>query len=151
MLRCWLIVSGLSPRHSAVQAAVLHARSARPPLNSGGGEELNYLAEAAQFIEATDEWTYEAELHRLRGDLEATDDRVEAEQNYHRALAVARQQSAKSFELRAATSLAHLWHDQGKCAEVRDLRAPIYKGFYRRLRHAGPQGGQGAALHAAVN
>jgi predicted ATPase len=93
------------------------------------GDGLKCLAEAAQFVEATDERTYEAELHRSRGDLNATGDRVEAEQNYHRALAVARQQSAKLFELRAATSLARLWRDQGKRSEARDLLAPVYNWF----------------------
>ena len=93
-------------------------------------EGLNCLVQAAQVIETTDERTDEAELHRVRGDLlDATGDRADAEQSYHQALAVARRQSAKLFELRAATSLARLWHDQGKRAEARDLLAPIYGWF----------------------
>lgn len=52
-----------------------------------------------------------------------------AEQNYHRALAVAKRQSAKMFGLRAATSLAHLWSDQGKCTEAHDLLALVYGSF----------------------
>jgi predicted ATPase len=69
-------------------------------------------------------------LHRLRGDLlNATGDRAAAKQNYHQALAVAKRQSAKPFELRAATSLARLWRDQGKRTEDRDLLAPIYNWF----------------------
>jgi len=48
---------------------------------------------------------------------------------YHRALAIAREQGARSFELRAATSLARLWRDQGKRAEARDLLAPVYAWF----------------------
>jgi predicted ATPase len=47
----------------------------------------------------------------------------------HQALAVAKRQSARVFELRAATSLARLWRDQAKRAEVRDLLAPIYAWF----------------------
>jgi predicted ATPase len=50
----------------------------------------------------------------------------EAAARYHRALAIAREQRARSFELRAATSLARLWRDQGKRAEARDLLAPVY-------------------------
>ena len=52
-----------------------------------------------------------------------------AEDSYRRALAVARRQSAKFWELRAAISLARLWRDQGKRAEARDLLAPIYEWF----------------------
>ena len=52
-----------------------------------------------------------------------------AEQSYHQALAVAARQSAKLFELGAATSLARLWRDQGKRTEARDLLAPIYSWF----------------------
>ena len=52
-----------------------------------------------------------------------------AEDSYRRALAVARQQSAKFWELRAALDLARLWRDQGRRTEVRDLLAPIYRWF----------------------
>src|SRR5437588_11945599 len=84
-------------------------------------EGMNCLAEAAQIIATTDERYYEAELHRLRGDLlNATGDRAAAEQDYHQALTVANRQSAKTFGLRAATSLARLWRDQGKRTEARD-------------------------------
>ena len=93
-------------------------------------EGLNCLAEAAQIIEATEERVCEAELHRLRGDLlNATGDRAAAEQSYHQGLAVAARQSAKLFELGAATSLARLWRDQGKRTQARDLLAPIYGWF----------------------
>ena len=61
--------------------------------------------------------------------LNTTGDRVAAEQSYHQALAVARRQSAKLFELGASTSLARLWRDQGKRTEARDLLAPIYGWF----------------------
>jgi len=52
-----------------------------------------------------------------------------AEDSYRRALAVARQQSAKFWELRAALDLARLWRDQGRRTEARDLLAPIYGWF----------------------
>jgi predicted ATPase len=49
--------------------------------------------------------------------------------SFHRALEIARQQQAKSWELRAATSLARLWGEQGRGREGRDLLAPIYGWF----------------------
>jgi len=54
---------------------------------------------------------------------------VAAEASLHQAIAVARRQSAKLWELRASTSLARLWRDQGKRTEARDLLAPIYGWF----------------------
>ena len=53
----------------------------------------------------------------------------EAEQQYRQAIAVAERQSAKLFQLRASTSLARLWRDQGKRAEAYDLLAPVYDWF----------------------
>ena len=91
---------------------------------------LDCLAEAAQITEMNDDRWSEAELHRLRGDLlNENDDVVAAEQSYFQSLAVARRQSAKFWELRAATSLARLWRDQGKRTEARDLLAPVYNWF----------------------
>jgi predicted ATPase len=93
-------------------------------------EGLKCLAEAAQFIEATNERLFEAKLHRSRGDLlNATGDRAAAEQSYYQAMAVAQRQSAKFYELRAATSLARLWRGQGKRTEASELLAPIYGWF----------------------
>jgi predicted ATPase len=93
-------------------------------------EGLRKLDEAAQVLETTDERFEEAMVYRVRGDLlNAAGDQEAAEQNYHRALAVAASQSSKAFELRSATSLARLWRDQGKQAEARDLLAPIYGWF----------------------
>jgi class 3 adenylate cyclase/tetratricopeptide (TPR) repeat protein len=93
-------------------------------------EGLNCLAEAAQIIEATDERIEEADVYRVRGDLlNAIGDPSGAEHSYQQAIAVAQRQSAKLFELRAATGLARLWSDQGKRTEARDLLAPIYGWF----------------------
>ena len=94
-------------------------------------EELNCLAEAARFVEITEERVNEAELlHRVRGDqLNAAGDRSAAERHYHQAIAVAERQSAKLLQLRASTNLARLWRDQGKRAEARDLLGPIYSWF----------------------
>ena len=61
--------------------------------------------------------------------LASMDEHGAAEQSYLSALAVARRQSAKLWEIRAATSLARLWRDQGKRNEARDLLAPIYGWF----------------------
>src|SRR5262249_42663905 len=93
-------------------------------------EGLQRLAEAADLIETTEERWAEAEIHRMRGTLLLlTNDRVAAEESYLRAIEVARRQSAKFWELRATLDLARLWRGQGKCAEARDLLAPVYGWF----------------------
>jgi predicted ATPase len=93
-------------------------------------EGQNCLVEAAQLIETTHERCGEVELHRLRGDMMiARGDQAAAERNYHRALAVAERQSTKTLGLRAASSLARLWRDQGKCTEAHDLLALVYGSF----------------------
>ena len=90
-------------------------------------EGLDYLAEAAEIIETKEERAFEAELHWSRGNL--LGDPSAAEEWYHQALAVAKRQSAKLWELLAAMNLARLWRDQGKPAEARDLLAPVYCWF----------------------
>jgi predicted ATPase len=75
---------------------------------------------------------FEAELHRIRGELLRTAHpgaTAEAEADFHRAITVARRQDAKLWELRAATSLARLWRDRGKRDEARALVAPVYGWF----------------------
>ena len=57
------------------------------------------------------------------------DDRAAAEVSYREAIAIAQQQSAKLWELRAAISLARLWRDQGKRTEAHDVLAPVYGWF----------------------
>ena len=74
----------------------------------------------------------DAELHRLRGDLLRrlpAPDWTEVEASYRTALAVAREQGTRGFELRAAVSLARLMSDQGRRDKARDLLAPIYSWF----------------------
>ena len=72
----------------------------------------------------------EADLHRVRGELLiSVGDPTAAEAAFQQAIAVARRQQAKLWELRAATSLARLWRDEGKAAEARDLLAPVYSWF----------------------
>jgi len=93
-------------------------------------EALDWLDEAAKLVETTQERCVEAEMDRLQGTLLLSRaEHTAAEDSFDRALAVARRQSAKTFELRAAISLARLWRDQGKRREARDLLAPIYNWF----------------------
>ena len=80
----------------------------------------------------TGERAGEVEVHRLEGELllaRSPSDETQAEASFREALEVARRQSAKSPELRAATSLARLWQRQGKRDEARDLLAPVYAWF----------------------
>jgi predicted ATPase len=80
---------------------------------------------------AQERWC-EAEVNRIAGEialLSQDPDATEAEAYFTRALAVARQQQAKSWELRATMSMARLWCDQGKWKEARNLLAPVYGWF----------------------
>ena len=93
---------------------------------------LTVLTEALTHVDKTGERWYEAELHRLKGELllqQHTDNQAEAETCFHQAMTIAQSQQAKSWELRAATSLARLWQQQGKRQEAHDLLAPIYHWF----------------------
>ena len=75
---------------------------------------------------------HEAEAYRIKGELSrcrACPDAVAAESSFARSLEVAREQQAKGWELRAATSLARLWQSQGKDKEAHDLLAPVYNWF----------------------
>jgi class 3 adenylate cyclase/tetratricopeptide (TPR) repeat protein len=95
---------------------------------------LARLAEAERLAEATQERLVEPETLRMKGDLLIlSNNRVAAETSFRRALALAQRQKAKLWELRAATSLARLWRDQGKCSEARDLLSPIYGWFTEGL------------------
>jgi predicted ATPase len=84
-------------------------------------------------MEANEERMYEPELHRVHGIVLAQQDRPaadsDAEASMRKAIELAKLRSAKSFELRATTSLAQLWQSQGKIAEARDLLAPVYGWF----------------------
>jgi class 3 adenylate cyclase/predicted ATPase len=83
-------------------------------------------------IEQTGQHWFDAEMHRQRGELllrRAPDETAAAEGAFMLSLAVARRQQTKTFELRAATSLARLWRRQGKRDEARDLLAPVYGWF----------------------
>jgi predicted ATPase len=92
---------------------------------------LAVVTEALTFAAKNEARFDEAELYRLKGELilQASEQSSEAEVCFHKAIEVARQQHAKSWELRAATSLARLWQLQGKKTEARDLLAPVCDWF----------------------
>jgi predicted ATPase len=111
-------------------------------------EGLRVLAEALAAVQETGERVWEAELHRLKGELVLqawhqppvpedsmlhapghTLQTAEAEACFHQALAVARHQQARSLELRATMSLARLWQKEGKRAEARQLLEEVYGWF----------------------
>ncbi|WP_041681034.1 MULTISPECIES: hypothetical protein [Cupriavidus] len=110
--------------------------------NAGQAEAgQNTLVEAMAMLNRTGERYYEAELHRLKGELlvhepsartdGSTGDDT-AEVCFHKAIAVARHQRAKSLELRAALSLARLWQRQGKTAArqmLAEIRGSFTEGF----------------------
>ena len=95
-------------------------------------EALRCIGEALRTIETTKQRWCEAEVNRTAGEIALVSplaDIAKSEAYFERALAVARQQQAKSWELRAAISMARLWRDQGKRDQARDLLAPIYGWF----------------------
>jgi class 3 adenylate cyclase/predicted ATPase len=94
------------------------------------------IGEAMTAMEATNETWYEAEVNRIAGEIALLSpgrDAAQAETYFSRALAVARKQQAKSWELRAAMSLARLWRDQGKRQQARDVLSPIQGWFTEGL------------------
>ena len=90
------------------------------------------IAEAMSAVENTKERWCDAEINRMAGEIalmSPSPDAAKPETYFERALAVARTQQAKSWELRAAMSMARLWRDQGKRDEARELLAPVYGWF----------------------
>jgi predicted ATPase len=95
-------------------------------------EGLHTVEEALAHVDRTGERLWEAELHRLKGKLlcrHTAAPAAEVETCFQQALAVARGQGAKWWELRAAMSLSRLWQRQGKRAEARQLLAEVYGWF----------------------
>jgi len=95
-------------------------------------EGLKVISDALVRVHETKFCYYEAELHRIKGELllaQTATDEQQAEMCFHEALTVARVQSAKSLELRAAMSLSRLWQRQGKRDDARRLLAEIYGWF----------------------
>ena len=90
------------------------------------------IGEATRAVETTKETMFEAEVYRVAGEIALKSpepDEAKAQEYFERALAVARQQQAKSWELRASMSLARLWRDQGKPQQAREVLAPVYGWF----------------------
>jgi predicted ATPase len=90
------------------------------------------IGESIAAMEASGEIWFEAEVNRIAGEIALQSperDTAKAEVYFERVLSVARQQQAKSWELRAAMSLARLWRDQGKPQQARELLAPVYGWF----------------------
>jgi predicted ATPase len=95
-------------------------------------EALSVLAEALALVHRSGDRYWEAELHRLKGEMlliQAIPDKAQAETCFQQALAIARRQEAKALELRAAMSLSRLWQQQGRLDEARALLAPLYGWF----------------------
>jgi predicted ATPase len=99
-------------------------------------EGLRVVAEALTVIDTTEERMWEAELHRLKGELllqQSSGNPGDAETCFHHAMTIAQNQSAKLWELRAATSLARLWQQHGKREEARQVLGDVYHWFTEGL------------------
>jgi class 3 adenylate cyclase/predicted ATPase len=95
-------------------------------------EAWRCIGEAMTAMATTKERWCEADVHRIAGEIALKSpqpDAAKTEAHFGRALAVARQQEAKSWELRAAMSMSRLWRDQGKPQQARELLAPVYGWF----------------------
>jgi predicted ATPase len=131
-----MITSGIPARRSmgATLSLPLHlSYLARAYAELGQFDDAwRCIGEAMTAVETTKETLYEADIHRMAGEialLSPEPDAAKAEAHFEHALAVARAQQAKSWELRSATSMARLWRNQGKRIEARDLLAPVYGWF----------------------
>ncbi|HEY5870730.1 MAG TPA: AAA family ATPase [Candidatus Tectomicrobia bacterium] len=134
---------GLAQMHQGLAAVVAVGQTLTQPLSllllaevaehtDQMEKGLALLAEALTVLEERGQGDLLAEVYRLQGEFrvrQAVSDPAQAEACFQQALNIARQQQAKSWELRAALSLARLWQQQGKHAEARELLAPIYGWF----------------------
>jgi predicted ATPase len=132
-----LMRQGLARKHSTgarcassgtlCALAEVQARAGQPEAG------LTIMHQALALVEETDERYYEAELHRVRGELlrarRAQGDEAEAEASFHKAIEVARRQQAKSWELRATLSLCRLLRQRGRVDEARQRLAETYGWF----------------------
>jgi class 3 adenylate cyclase/predicted ATPase len=102
-------------------------------------EGWRFMNEAITVVETSKERLFEAEINRMTGEIALLGperDVSKAETLFTKALAVAKAQRAKSWELRAATSLARLWRDQGERRKAQELLSPVYNWFTEGFRTA---------------
>jgi len=135
--------AGLAQMHQGVAAIVATGQRVSQPRylallaeamgHAGQVEEgLRLLAEALTAFEESGRGDMLAEAYRIQGELrrrQAIPDAAQAEACFQQALAIACRQQAKSWELRAATSLARLWQQQGKRTDAHQLLAEVYGWF----------------------
>jgi tetratricopeptide (TPR) repeat protein len=99
-------------------------------------EGLQTAQEALDLIKKKEEQYITAEIYRIRGDiLAAKQDVSAAEKDYLEAISVAKKQEAKFWELKAVTSLAQLWHQQGKTEEAKQILSEVYDWFTEGFEH----------------
>jgi predicted ATPase len=119
--------------YGGTQRSYYNAVLAEMELRAGHLERARAaLDDAAAISDELGETFWRAERLCVDGDLlraRSDDNRREAERRYHDAIAIARDQRAKSLELRAATRLARQWQGRGRAADARDLLAPVYNWF----------------------
>jgi class 3 adenylate cyclase/tetratricopeptide (TPR) repeat protein len=124
-LATWRAIGGLNNRTHFLNLLAEACRLAGRP-EAG----MAALDEAEDISGRVDLHAHDAETHRRRGELHLALGRAaDAETSWLRAIEVAVSQGTRTLELRAATDLARLWRDQDKCAEARDLLAPVYGWF----------------------
>ena len=122
-------ISGLRSAGATVTLPLFLSLLARSHADLGHFDEAcRAIKEAINAIEKTKEKWYEAEVLRIAGEVALKSplpNVAKAQTYFERAVSVARQQQAKSWELRAAMSMARLWRDQGKPQQARELLAPV--------------------------
>ena len=132
ILQFEIVRSGLAPIQRSQPAARLpHLSLAYAELGKLD-DAWRCIGEAITAAESTKERWFEVEIHRIAGELalmSPSRDTVKAGAYFQRALTIARKQKAKSWELRAAMSMARLWRDQGKRQQADDLLSPVYDWF----------------------
>jgi predicted ATPase len=130
------IMSGLADNRatgSTLWLPLIFSYLARAHADLGQFDEAwHWIGEAMERVESTKEKWAEAEIHRVAGEIalrSPVPHTARAESHFTAALAIARRQQAKSWELRTATSYARLMRDQGRVREAYDLLAPVYGWF----------------------
>jgi class 3 adenylate cyclase/tetratricopeptide (TPR) repeat protein len=142
------------PRFGSERRTYLLCRLAEAYAHSGDTDRAwQTVVEAQSMCERTEEHSWDAELHRVAGEvlLAKSADTDEVEARFQQAIRTARQQCAKSLELRAALSLARLLISQGKRAEASDLLAPIYTWFTEGFETADLREARAALAELSAN